>query len=202
MSNMTEELRPALGIDIGRVLMCPADDDGAPDTSFLSLPDAQALEVPAAPCMWDVVPEIVDVFERRVWLVSKAGARIEALTRRWLAHHRFFERVGMAPDAVRFCRRRPEKRDHALLLGLTHFVDDRVDVLQALRGAVPRLYLFGIQTGPLPDFATHVPDWLAAHTALLDDVQKSGGHVIGQPDVVGRAQEDMTGRRHGRRPHH
>jgi hypothetical protein len=116
------------------------------------------------------VPAIVDAFERRVWLVSKAGARIEALTRRWLAHHRFFERAGMAPGAVRFCRKRPEKRDHALRLGLTHFVDDRVDVLEALRGAVPRLYLFGAQGRPAPAFARHVPDWIAAHDALLVDV--------------------------------
>jgi hypothetical protein len=192
---------PALGIDIGRVLMCPAEDDGRPDSSFLSLPDAQALEVPASPCLWDVLPAIVDVFERRVWLVSKAGARIEALTRRWLAHHDFFARAGMAPDAARFCRKRPEKRDHALVLGLTHFIDDRVDVLQALRGAVPHLYLFGAQSGPLPAFATHVPDWLAVHECLVSDVEKNGGHVLGQPHAVGRQEEDMPRRRHVRRPH-
>jgi hypothetical protein len=187
---------PALGIDIGRVVMCPADDDGAPDTSFLQLPEAQALEVPASPCLWDVLPAIVDAFERRVWLVSKAGARIGALTRRWLAHHRFFERVGMAPDAARFCRKRPEKRDHAVALGLTHFVDDRVDVLEALRGAVPRLYLFGAQARPAPAFAIHVPDWIAASDALLGDLarlEELRRHVIDEPHAVGRAREGVPG---------
>jgi hypothetical protein len=193
--------RAALGLDIGRVLMCPVADDGAPDTSFFNVPDEQALAVPAAPCMWDVMPAIVDVFEGRVWLVSRAGPRIEALTRRWLAHHRFFERVGMAPDAVRFCRKRPEKRDHALLLGLTHFVDDRVDVLQALRGAVPHLYLFGVQDRPAPDFARHLPVWIAAHDALVADVEKNGGHVLGQPDAVGRQEEGVPRRRHRRGAH-
>jgi len=192
---------PALGIDIGRVIMCPTADDGAPDTSFLALPEDEALEVPASPCLWDVLPAVVDAFERRVWLVSKAGARIEGLSRTWLAHHRFFERVGMAPDAVRFCRKRPEKRLHALELGLTHFVDDRLDVLDALRGAVPRLYLFGAQRGPLPDYAVHVPDWIAASEALLDDVEKRGGHVIDEPHVVGRPDKDVTRRRQVRRAH-
>jgi len=157
----------ALGIDIGRVLMCPVDDDGRADTSFLDRPDAAALAIPPAPHVWDVVPALVEAFAGRVWLVSKAGARIEALSRRWLAHHGFFARVGMAPDAVRFCRRRPEKRDHALALGLTHFIDDRVDVLGALHGAVPNLYLFGVQAGPCPAFATATRDWRAVGAALL-----------------------------------
>lgn len=158
---------PALGIDIGRVLMCPADGDARPDTSFLDLPDDQALEVPASPHVWDAVPVLVRAFGGRVWLVSKAGARIEALTRRWLAHHRFFARVGLPDETVRFCRRRPDKRVHAVELGLTHFVDDRSDVLAALTGAVPHLYLFGTQTEPVPPFATHVADWAIARDTIL-----------------------------------
>jgi hypothetical protein len=166
MDTRTDGPLPALGLDIGRVIMCPTEDDGTPDTSFLALPEDEALAVPAAPFLWEVLPAIVEAFEGRVWLVSKAGARIEGLTRRWLAHHEFFARAGMAEDAVRFCRKRPEKRDHALSLGLTHFVDDRADVLDALRGAVPFLYLFGRQDDPVPGFATHVIDWPAVAAAL------------------------------------
>jgi hypothetical protein len=97
----------------------------------------------------------------------------------------------VAPDAARFCRKRPEKRDHAIALGLTHFVDDRVDVLQALRGVVPRLYLFGAQTGPLPEFAAHVPDWIAASEALLADVEvdvrRTSSAVAGAPAAASAA---------------
>lgn len=160
----------SLGIDIGRVLMCPSDDDARPDTSFLDLPDEQALALPASPHVWEVVPELVRVFAGRVWLVSKAGARIEALSRRWLAHQDFFERVGLPADAVRFCRRRPDKRVHAIELGLTHFIDDRSDVLAALVGAVPHLYLFGAQREPPPAFATHVADWSVARDVVLADL--------------------------------
>lgn len=160
----------SLGIDIGRVLMCPSDDDARPDTSFLDLPEERALALPASPHVWDVVPELVRAFAGRVWLVSKAGARVEALSRRWLAHHRFFERVGLPTGAVRFCRRRPEKRIHAVELGLSHFIDDRSDVLAALVGAVPHLYLFGAQKQPTPTFARHVADWLTVRDAVFADL--------------------------------
>ena len=160
----------ALGIDIGRVLMCPSTDDARPDTSFLDLPDTKALALPASPHVWDVVPALVRAFGGRVWLVSKAGARIEALTRRWLAHQDFFARVGLPDDAVRFCRRRPDKRVHAIELGLSHFIDDRSDVLGALVGAVPHLYLFGGQKEPAPPFVKHVADWLVARDVVLGDL--------------------------------
>jgi hypothetical protein len=158
--------RAGLGIDIGRVIMCPTRDDGRPDTSFLGASDEDALAIPPAPAMFDVVPALVRLFDGRAWLVSKAGARIEALTRRWLDHHRFFERTAMDASHVRFCRRRDEKRAHADALGLTHFIDDRSDVLKYLRGAVPCLALFGVQTEPIPDWVVHVPDWATLGRAL------------------------------------
>ena len=167
-TNVSETAR--LGIDIGRVLMCPTRDDGRPDTSFLGAGDADALDTPPAPGMFDVVPALVHLFDGRAWLVSKAGPRIEALTRRWLEHHRFFERTALHPSHLRFCRRRDEKRAHADELALTHFIDDRVDVLQHLRGAVSCLALFGVQTAPVPDWAIHVPDWATLGRALPSSV--------------------------------
>jgi hypothetical protein len=156
----------ALGVDIGRVIMCPADADGRPDTSFLDARGDEALEVPPAPHVFSVLPQLVDAFHGRVWLISKAGPRIEQLTRRWLEHHSFFERSGMAPNNLRFCRRRADKRTHTDRLAITHFIDDRADVLSHLRGGVPNLYLFGAQTGPSPDWVTPVADWLAVRAVL------------------------------------
>ena len=73
---------------------------------------------------------------------------------------------------MRFCRRRPDKRVHAIELGLSHFIDDRRDVLAALVGAVPHLYLFGAQReAHAPTFAKHVADWSVACDAVLGDLQ-------------------------------
>lgn len=159
---------PRLGIDIGRVLMCPAEADGRPDTSFLHLPDDEAVSIPPAPCMIEVVAELVQRFGGRVWLVSKAGPRIERLTRMWLDHQRVFPLTGLAAGNVRFCRRREDKRIHARELGLTHFIDDRVDVLTHLHGLVPHLYLFGVQTQATPPWAIHAADWLAVRELLIE----------------------------------
>src|SRR5438045_4183853 len=93
-----------LGIDIGRVLMCPAADDGRPDTSFLEADPVAAMQVPPAAGMFAVLPRLVQHFGGRVWLVSKAGRRVEDLTRRWLEHHQFFARTGMRGAHLRFCR--------------------------------------------------------------------------------------------------
>ncbi len=186
---------PALGIDVGRVLLCPADADGRPDTSFLDGADADALATPAAPGVWEVVPALVRAFAGRVMIVSKAGPRIEALTRRWFAHHAFFARTGVPADAVRFCRKRPEKRDHALLHGLTHFIDDRPDVLHHLHGAVPFLYLFGAQDRPAPPWVIPVADWAAVAAALLNvDREELRGDALGQPHAAGGLHERMAGR--------
>jgi hypothetical protein len=163
-TNLAPDAR--LGLDVGRVLMCPTHDDGSPDTSFLAAADDAALEIPAAPGMFDVVPDLVRRFSGRVWIISKAGARIEALTRRWFDRHRFYDRTGIDPACVHFCRRRDEKRVHTDALGLTHFIDDRTDVLGHLRGGVEHLVLFGVQSEPIPDWVEHLPDWPTLGAAL------------------------------------
>ncbi len=164
--NVAQRPRPALGIDIGRVLMCPAADDGRPDTSFLTGNEADALATPASPGMWEVVPDLWRRFDGQVWLVSKCGKRIEALTRLWLEHHQFSHRTGIQPDHWRFVRRRPEKADVAFALSLTHFIDDRLDILEHLRVTVPNLGLFGVQNQPIPEWVTHIPNWDALDEVL------------------------------------
>jgi hypothetical protein len=160
---MTSLIQPTdrLGVDVGRVIMCPADSDGRPDTSFLDASDEAALDVPPSPWLMETLPALVRLFGARVFIVSKAGKRIERLTRLWFEHRGFCELTGIAPEHLHFCRRRNEKRAHADALGLTHFIDDRLDVLSFLRGGVPNLFLFGAQAQPIPDWVTHVADWRA-----------------------------------------
>ena len=167
MTELTDPLISAsLGIDIGRVLMTPTHDDGRPDTSFISGCVEEALQIPASPGALEVISELVPRCAGRVWLVSKANERIEGLTRLWLQEQRFFERVGLPESHVRFCLRREDKRAHALELGLTHFIDDRQDVLQALRGVVRALFLFGTQLSPAPDWVMPVATWAEVRRAL------------------------------------
>ena len=156
-----------LGIDIGRVLIAPDAPDGRADTSFIGGTLKAALATPPYDGMFEAVPRLVALFGGRVWLVSKAGPKVQEKTRHWLQHHAFFERTGIAPDNLRFCLERPQKAHHCRELGITHFIDDRPDVLMHLQGLVPHRFLFGPQkkrstvSGIVP-----VPTWVQAGVAV------------------------------------
>lgn len=103
------KIQARLGIDVGRVLIAAALPGGG-DTAFIGGSMADALATPAYEGMFEHVPELVERFEGRVWLVSKAGPSVQAKTRQWLRHHRFHERTGIPAENVRFCRERAQKR--------------------------------------------------------------------------------------------
>ena len=74
--------------------------------------------------------------------MSKCGPRVQQRSLEWLRHHRFFELTGIAEGNVRFCLQRPQKAIHCADLGITHFVDDKPDVIAAITPVVPHRYLF------------------------------------------------------------
>ncbi|MEV4121365.1 hypothetical protein [Micromonospora sp. NPDC049645] len=143
-----------LGVDIGGVIIEPADDDA--DTSFFG---AHYLRTPAVDGAFDALAALGPTFDE-VHLVSKCGEDTERRTREWLAHHDFAARTGIAAHRVHFCRTRPDKAPIARRLGLTHFVDDKPEVLGYL-DSVPHRYLFRPR-----------PAQVAAHAALLPRVHR------------------------------
>lgn len=157
-----------IGIDIGRVIIGP-QVGGVADTRFLGSRLQDALHTPAAPGSFETIAALVARNEGQVWLISKCGPSVQEKTRAWLHHHQFYRRTGMPPEHLRFCLRRPEKADHARALGLDVMIDDRLDVLEHLRGLVPTLLLFGEQSQPPPPWTTHVADWDAVATRLVGD---------------------------------
>jgi hypothetical protein len=128
-----------LGIDIGRVIIDGSSGSG--DTSFFSGDTAAMLRTPAVPGAFAAIARLVPLFGE-TWLVSKCGPRVQRRSVEWLRHHRFFEVTGIAEGNVRFCLRRPEKAIHCADLGITHFVDDKPEVIAAITPVVPHRYLF------------------------------------------------------------
>lgn len=156
-----------LGIDVGRVLIAPGDDS-KPDTSFIGGDFETAMRTPPFEGMFDVVPRLVQRFAGQVWIVSKCGPRVQARTLQWFERHRFFERTGIDARNVRFCLQRPQKAGICAELGITHFIDDRTDVLESMAGVVPNLYLFGPQRGTVAISALRcVTTWAAVAAAVL-----------------------------------
>jgi len=195
---VTNHHRPRLGVDIGRVIIGTAALGGQADTSFLSGGDEAAMATPAARGAAEALGRLTEAFDGQVWLVSKCGPRIQARSRRWLRHQRFFDRTGIAESHLRFCRKRHEKRGHAEALGLSFFVDDRADVLRHLLGLVPHLYLFGHQKpGQTALRGTKTTlDWARAERSLLDDLAEFRRNRGDEPHAVRALEEDMTGVSH------
>jgi len=132
-----------LGIDIGRVIIAPSN--GNQDTSFLKGDNDAALATPAMPNALETISQLVSLFENNVWLVSKASPIIQEKTRMWLQYHHFFQITGMSECNIRFCLQRKDKAQICQELSITHFIDDRMAVLEHLRELVPNRYLFGKQ---------------------------------------------------------
>jgi hypothetical protein len=141
--------------------------DDAADTSFLDSGLEEALATPATPGAFEVIPRLVALFQGRVWIISKCGETTQRKTLAWLEHQDFYGRTGVPRGNVRFCRERAEKAVHCRELGITHMIDDRLDVHRAIRGVVAHRYPFGPQDGEIPDWVIHTPDWAAVAAILL-----------------------------------
>jgi len=176
LTSMTNNLKrptrtqPRLGIDFGGVIIPMVgrrrhEDDMEFSEQFLSTePQRDAIET---------VRELVQVFRGNVWIVSKAGHRTEQLTRRWLEKRQFFVLTGMQDDHLRFCRERPGKEAICRELRITHFIDDRIHVMQLLKNTVDHLYLFGEKAAnrSAAKWVVLVQNWDEAFKAIVRDLQ-------------------------------
>jgi hypothetical protein len=162
-----QQRRPRLGIDIGRVIIDGSSHPGGGDTAFFGGDEATMLATPEMPGAFASIARLFAVFGGQVWLVSKCGPRVQARTLRWLDGHDFYARTGLPTGQVRFCRARADKRLHCQQLGLTHFVDDRLDVHEAIRGTVDHQYLFGSLGRPTPSFVRPTATWADAERLIL-----------------------------------
>lgn len=160
---------PRLGVDFGRVINYAAGHAAGDDTVFLRGGYDAAMRTPAMPGMFEVLPRLVTAFGGRVWVVSKCGEQTQRRTEQWLERHDFWDRTGIPRDHARFCLTRPEKAPHCTELGITHFIDDHIEVHEALRGVVAHLYLFGAQKAPPPPWVTPTLTWHEVEHAILTE---------------------------------
>ena len=125
--------------------------------------------------VFPAIRKIVSISDGRVWIVSKADSRMEARTCAWLESVDFFSRTGLSADHLRFCRERHEKEPICRELQITHFVDDRIHIMQILRHTVKNLYLFGDRGEKTicPPWVTFVWEWPQIVETLESDPEIS-----------------------------
>ncbi len=168
-----------LGIDVGGVIIDAANDKH--DTSMFGKNYLEATPVPGA---FEAIALLRDRFLGELVIVSKAGPEMQKKTVHWLCHHRFWHAIGMSmrtEDDISkvytdynlfFCRERKDKAPICKRLNVTHFIDDKIEVLGHLQGVVKERYLFGAahdvtvkRAGLFPTLAarcTALPDWRVA----------------------------------------
>ena len=129
-------MKEKLGVDIGGVIINRAYDDT--DTSFFK---ERYLETPAVPGAIETIRNLRDRFGEHIYLVSKAGTNTRRKSLEWLTEQQFFSATGMPVSHVHFCTERKGKTLICSQLEITHFIDDRLEVLGFLP-KVPHRYLF------------------------------------------------------------
>src|SRR5437762_193257 len=130
--------QPRIGLDLGGVIVRAASRSATDDTELHDPADVLDEPLPRAV---DGVARLVDATDGDVWIVSKAGERMQARTLHWLDDTRFYSRTGLSKDHVRFCLTREQKAPVCTELAITDFMDDGVHVLQTLRYVVANLGL-------------------------------------------------------------
>lgn len=129
-----------LGVDIGGVIIDRVRNDGT-DTAFKG---ERYLETTAVPDVFSSLSKLNGRFDGIVYVVSKCGLETELKTRNWLEYNGFYDLTKISPANVHYCRTRQEKAPICKWLEITHFIDDRLEVLNYLE-TVPNKYLFGPQ---------------------------------------------------------
>lgn len=128
-----------LGVDIGGVIIDRVKGDKS-DTSMFS---SRYLETPEVLNAIESIAALSEgPFKGRVVVVSKAGDSMRRKSIEWLKKRDFFRRVGIPEDNLKFTYSRFEKAAICSSLAVTHFVDDKCEVLHHMALYVKDLFLF------------------------------------------------------------
>ena len=133
---MGQDSQKVLGVDIGNVII---NHRGIEMTDELF--ENGYHTIPAMESVVDSLIQLKSLFGNNIYLVSKCKVTADPKILSWLKKNSFFEQTGIPRDHVFFCRERSEKERICKQLNITHFIDDRLEVLSHLVGTVPNLYL-------------------------------------------------------------
>jgi hypothetical protein len=161
-----DNLLPALGVDFGGVIHGVTYRLGGPDT-FLEGSLEEALATPAMPGAMEALARLGMLFKGRLWVVSKCGPRIQDRTEKWLDHNDFYAQTGFERSHLNFCRQRPDKAPRCAELGITHFIDDRADILESMEGIVEHRFLFASRGDEAPTGAHYAEDWPTVEAQIV-----------------------------------
>ncbi len=117
-----------LGVDLGRVIV-----EGFITNDFL----------PVVKGAFESIKRLREKRFSQVHVVSWVPLESEKAVWSWLEARGFYQATGLTKEQVHFCTDRKDKAPICERLGVTHFIDDRLEVLGYLHQVgIKNLYLF------------------------------------------------------------
>jgi len=139
-----------LGIDLGNTII----------KNRQVLPDA-----------FRVIRRLIDErFGVNVHIVSRVNPEQEIRARAFVTSEHFKSQLSIPLSRVHFCRERREKGPICKRIGITHFIDDRPEIMAVMPPSVVRKILFDPDETDLRQFASRLGDFNVAHSWL--DVER------------------------------
>jgi hypothetical protein len=139
-----------------------------------------------------VLKRIVETLgPENVFGVSRAGPNTQRKTREWMQHWNFCQSTGFRSDNMHFCASRSDKGPICEKFGVTHYVDDRLEVLHWLSftKSVKTFLLFKPSEREIQKtLARYKPTMAYTTIVSWDDIYK---YVVGENADDRRTLEDL-----------
>lgn len=120
---MKNPIKEVLGIDLGKTIVTKFEG------KTLVFPDAIR-----------VVKRLVDErFRGNVIIVSKVNPEQQRRAEKWIEETQFCKNTGILPRNIYFCPERQDKGPICLKNGVTHFIDDRPEVMSHMEFVTNRI---------------------------------------------------------------
>ncbi|MCC2631934.1 MAG: hypothetical protein K0S20_633 [Patescibacteria group bacterium] len=166
-----------IGIDCGGVLLANYDRQTGRNIPF----NESFFEYPEIDGAVESVKRLVDIFgQENVFLVSMVSEERRPGLLEWLKGIGLIGEDSFTESNLYFCRRNADKAGICSKLGITHFVDNRLEVLRHL-SHVPHLYLLQPSQHEMDTFTASVPqiEFVAeTWSELLENIAKASTALV------------------------
>lgn len=144
----------SLGVDIGNVII----NHRLADHNDASLYNDRYSSIPTAIGAFVSLKTLnAGKFRGAVYLISKCNVWAQEKILHWLRDNDFYKVTGISEKNVLFCRERHEKAEICVAIGITYFIDDRLEVLAAMAGKIPHLFLYQPDQKEIDEYRQFLP---------------------------------------------
>ncbi len=163
------ENKQALGIDIGNVII----DHRLSDPSDKTLHEERYSTIPASEGVFEAIKKLNTYFNGQVYLISKCTPWAQEKILAWLSDNDFYNKTGVDSKNIHFVRERNEKDTICRKLGITYFIDDRLEVLSHMIKSTPNLFLFQPDKAEIKEFKRFLPN-----VTVVADWKETLGKIV------------------------